>query len=168
MRFFFFFLRCFNILCYASGFYVLLFFRQMFLTRARARLSVCVLFIGIVQRNWACLTWKSALEIKSLLYYYYYKNESTIITFVHKHNCVNSTHLNKPLKANLQTSSTHTHTHKFNTGFPLTGTKFLALWHSSKMRQPSNSDPPHQSISCWRRLLRWLLNLPATHYISSL
>ena len=28
---------------------------------------VCVLFIGIVQRNWACLTWKSALEIKSLL-----------------------------------------------------------------------------------------------------
>ena len=28
---------------------------------------VCVLFIGIVQRNWACLTWKNALEIKSLL-----------------------------------------------------------------------------------------------------
>ena len=28
---------------------------------------VCVLFIGIVQRNWACLTWKSAIEIKSLL-----------------------------------------------------------------------------------------------------
>ena len=28
---------------------------------------VCVLFIGIVQRNWTCLTWKSALEIKSLL-----------------------------------------------------------------------------------------------------
>ena len=27
----------------------------------------CVLFIGIVQRNWACLTWKSAIEIKSLL-----------------------------------------------------------------------------------------------------
>ena len=66
MRFFFFFslsLRCFSILCYASGFYMLLFFRQMFLTRVR----VCVLFIGIVQRNWACLTWKSALEIKSLL-----------------------------------------------------------------------------------------------------
>ena len=63
MRFFFFFLRCFNILCYASGFYMLLFFRQMFLMRAR----VCVLFIGIVQRNWACLTWKSAIEIKSLL-----------------------------------------------------------------------------------------------------
>ena len=28
---------------------------------------VCVLFIGIVQRNGACLTWKSAIEIKSLL-----------------------------------------------------------------------------------------------------
>ena len=63
----FFFLRCFSILCYASGFYMLLFFRQMFLTRARARAWVYVLFIGIVQRNWACLTWKSALEIKSLL-----------------------------------------------------------------------------------------------------
>ena len=44
---------------------LLLFFRQMFLVRARR--SVCVLFIGIVQRNRACLTWKSALEIKSLL-----------------------------------------------------------------------------------------------------
>ena len=28
---------------------------------------VCVLFICIVQHNWACLTWKSAKEIKSLL-----------------------------------------------------------------------------------------------------
>ena len=28
---------------------------------------VLLLFIGIVQRNWACLTWKSAIEIKSLL-----------------------------------------------------------------------------------------------------
>ena len=31
---------------------------------------VCVcmlLFMGIVQRNWACLTWKSAKEMKSLL-----------------------------------------------------------------------------------------------------
>ena len=42
----FFFIGCFNILCYASGFYMLLFFRQM------------------------CLTWKSALEIKSLLLLY--------------------------------------------------------------------------------------------------
>ena len=33
---------------------------------ARARARVCVLFIGIVQRNWACSTWKNALEIKSL------------------------------------------------------------------------------------------------------
>ena len=50
--FFFFFFRCFNILCYASGFYMLLFFRQMFLTRARACVCVCVcVFIGIVQRN---------------------------------------------------------------------------------------------------------------------
>ena len=37
--------------------------------RACVRACVCVLllFIGIVQRNWACLTWKSAIEIKSLL-----------------------------------------------------------------------------------------------------
>ena len=39
------------------------------------RVCVCVLllllFIGIVQRNWACLTWKSAIEIKSLLFYHY-------------------------------------------------------------------------------------------------
>ena len=42
--FLFFFVRCFNILCYASGFYMLLFFRQMFLTCARAhvRARVCV------------------------------------------------------------------------------------------------------------------------------
>ena len=44
MRFFvvFFFLRCFNIFCYASGFYMLLFFRQMFLMCARACVCVCV------------------------------------------------------------------------------------------------------------------------------
>ena len=60
--FFFFFLRCFNILRYASGFYMLLFVvRCLWCARA------CVFFIGIVQRNWACLTWKSAIEIKSLL-----------------------------------------------------------------------------------------------------
>ena len=35
-------LRCFNILCYASGFYMLLFFRQMFLTRACASARMCV------------------------------------------------------------------------------------------------------------------------------
>ena len=63
MRFFF---RCFNLLCYASGFYMLLFVvRCLWCARVRAR--VCVLFIGIVQRNWACLTWKSAIEVKSLL-----------------------------------------------------------------------------------------------------
>ena len=45
--FFFFSLRCFSILCYASGFYMLLFFRQMFLTRARARVWVCVV-------HWHC------------------------------------------------------------------------------------------------------------------
>ena len=32
-----------------------------------ACVCVCVLFICTVQRNWACLTWKSAIEIKSLL-----------------------------------------------------------------------------------------------------
>ena len=30
----------------------------------RACALACVLFIGIVQHNWACLTWKSAIEIK--------------------------------------------------------------------------------------------------------
>ena len=42
MRFFF--LRRFNILCYASGFYMLLFFRQMFLMPppAHARVCMCV------------------------------------------------------------------------------------------------------------------------------
>lgn len=44
--------------------------------------------------------------------------------------------------------------------YKLTGTKFLALWHSSKIRQPSKFVPPHQSISCCRRLLRVLLNFP--------
>ena len=39
--FVFFSLRCFNILCYASGFYMLLFLRQMFLTRARACVCMC-------------------------------------------------------------------------------------------------------------------------------
>ena len=33
----------------------------------RACALACVLFIGIVQRNLACLTWKSAIEIKLLL-----------------------------------------------------------------------------------------------------
>ena len=57
-----FFLRRFNRLFYASDFYMLLFFRCVCVC-----VCVCVLFIGIVQRNWACLTWKSAIEIKSLL-----------------------------------------------------------------------------------------------------
>ena len=76
------FLRRFNVLCYASGFYMLLFLRHMFMMHACMCVCVCVcvcvcgcccccclllLFIGIVQRNWACLTWKSAIEIKSLL-----------------------------------------------------------------------------------------------------
>ena len=29
-------------------------------------MHVCAWFICIIQRNWACLTWKSAIEIKSL------------------------------------------------------------------------------------------------------
>ena len=69
MRSFFFSLRCFSILCYASGFYMLLFFRQMFLTRARARARVCVCcslaLYSAIEHVWQ--TWKSALEIKSLL-----------------------------------------------------------------------------------------------------
>ena len=51
--------------------------------------------------------------------------------------------------------------------FLLTGTKFLALWHSSKMRQPSNCGPPHQSMSCCRRVLRALLNFPWNTHIQS-
>ena len=53
------------------------------------------------------------------------------------------------------------------TAFPLTGTKFLALWHSSKMRQPSNCGPPHQSISCCSRVLRVLLNFPGNKHTQS-
>ena len=53
------------------------------------------------------------------------------------------------------------------TAFPLTGTKFLALWHSSKMRQPSNCGPPHQSISCCSRVLRVLLNFPGHKHTQS-
>ena len=49
----------------------------------------------------------------------------------------------------------------------LTGTKFLALWHSSKMRQPSNCGPPHQSISCCSRVLRALLNFPGNRHTQS-
>ena len=48
-------------LCYCS------FVRCFWCARVCVCVCVCVLFIGIVQRNWACLTWKSALEIKSLL-----------------------------------------------------------------------------------------------------
>ena len=48
--FFFFFLRCFTILCYASGFYMLVFVVRC-LCCARVRARVCVLFTGIVQRN---------------------------------------------------------------------------------------------------------------------
>ena len=44
-----FFLRCFSILCYASGFYMLLFFRQMFLTRACVCVCVCVCVV-----HWHC------------------------------------------------------------------------------------------------------------------
>ena len=47
------FLRCFNILCYASGFYMLLFFRKMFLMRARARVCVCVC-VCVCVVHWHC------------------------------------------------------------------------------------------------------------------
>ena len=42
-----FFLRRFNVLCYASGFHMLFLFCQIFMMRV----CVCVLFIGIVQRS---------------------------------------------------------------------------------------------------------------------
>ena len=46
------FLRRFNISCYASGLYMLLFLRQMFMMRVCVCVCVCVcVFIGIVQRN---------------------------------------------------------------------------------------------------------------------
>ena len=53
-------LRCSNVLRYASGFYMLLFLRQMFMMHVCVCMCVCVcvcvcvllfLFIGIVQRN---------------------------------------------------------------------------------------------------------------------
>ena len=75
------FLRRFNVLCYASGFYMLLFLRQLFMMHVCVCVFVCVcvcvcllvsvcvcvcvcvcvllLFIGIVQRSWACLTLKA-------------------------------------------------------------------------------------------------------------
>ena len=75
------FLRRFTILCYASGFYMLLFLRQMFMMHVCVCVCVCVCvhvcvcvcvcvcvwFICIVQGSWACLTRKRALEIKSLI-----------------------------------------------------------------------------------------------------
>ena len=38
--------------------------------RVCACMCVLLLFIDIVQRNWACLAWKSAIEIKSLLLFF--------------------------------------------------------------------------------------------------
>ena len=32
----------------------------------------CIFIFAPVQRNWACFTWKGALELHSLYYYYYY------------------------------------------------------------------------------------------------
>ena len=57
------FLRRFNVLCYASGFHMLLFFRQLFMMHVCVCVCVCecvsvcvcvlllLLFIGIVQRS---------------------------------------------------------------------------------------------------------------------
>ena len=63
-----------------QAFFLLLFLCQMFMMHVCVCVCVCVcvsvcvcffflllLFIDIVQRNLACLTWKSAIEIKSLL-----------------------------------------------------------------------------------------------------
>ena len=39
----------------------------------------------------------------------------------------------------------------------LPGTKFFALWHSSKHRTPENSGPPTQSMTCCSRFFPlWL------------
>ena len=45
------FLRRFNVLCYASGFYMLLFLCQLFMMHVCVCVCVLLLFIGIVQRN---------------------------------------------------------------------------------------------------------------------
>ena len=59
-----FFLRCFNILCYASGFDMLLFFRQM---RARACICVCVV-------HWHCTAQLSMFNMEKR-----YRNKIIII-----------------------------------------------------------------------------------------
>ena len=64
-----FFLRCFNILCYASGFYMLLFFRQMFLTIERARVCVCVCVV-----HWHCTAQLSMFNMEKR-----YRNKIIII-----------------------------------------------------------------------------------------
>ena len=56
-----FFFRCFNILCYASGFYTLLFFRQMFLMIARARACVCMCVCVV---HWHCTAQLSMFDIE--------------------------------------------------------------------------------------------------------
>ena len=71
--FFFFFLRCFSILCYASGFYMLLFFRQMFLTRARARVCVCVV-------HWHCTAQLSMFNMEKC-----FRNKIIIFIMVQGH-----------------------------------------------------------------------------------
>ena len=72
---FFFPLRCFNILCYASGFYMLLFFRQMFLMRA------CVV-------HWHCTAQLSMFNMEKR-----YRNKIIIIIIIMVFNfkqCYNS------------------------------------------------------------------------------
>ena len=61
---------CFRLLC------AIVLSSDVYDARARACVCVCVvggggvlLFIGVVQNNSACLTWKSAIEIKSNHYY---------------------------------------------------------------------------------------------------
>ena len=57
--FLFFFLICFNILCYASGFYMLLFFSQMFLTCTRARACACMYVV-----HWHCIAQLSVFNME--------------------------------------------------------------------------------------------------------
>ena len=51
----------------------------------------CVRFICIVQCNWACLTWKSTKEIKSLLSLLLFSLTRTIARWLNDHMCKNLT-----------------------------------------------------------------------------
>ena len=45
------------------------------------------------------------------------------------------------------------------------GTKFLALWHSSKTMQPSKEGPPYQSITCCSRPLPFIWEISVVYVL---